>query len=116
MRDLMGTGHIWFRMSTATRPKMPDLAQFAHRFARRPADAFHTYEKAGRIAKWFWSVAEDCQVLLDPDCDPGAAERPPAVLYLPDGYEVSPDAGPVRPHHDPWDAVALLMSALTRPG
>jgi hypothetical protein len=78
MRDLMGTGHIWFRMSTATRPKMPDLAQFAHRFPRRPADAFHTYEKAGRIAKWFWSVAEDCQVLLDPDCDPGAAERPPS--------------------------------------
>lgn len=82
----------------------------------RPADVFHTYEKAGRIAKLFWSVAEDCQVLLDPDCYPGAAERPPAVLYLPDGYEVSPDVGPVRPHHDPWDAVALLMSALTRPG
>jgi len=76
MRDLMGTGHIWFQMSTATRPKMPDLAQFAHRFPRRPADVFHTYEKAGRIAKLFWSVAEDCQVLLDPDCDPGAAERP----------------------------------------
>jgi hypothetical protein len=80
MRDLMGTGHIWFRMSTATRPKMPDLAQFAHRFPRRPADAFHTYEKAGRIAKLFWSIAKDCQVRLDPDCDPGAAERPPAVL------------------------------------
>jgi hypothetical protein len=41
-----------------------------------PTDAFHTYEKAGPIAKLFWSVAEDCQVLLDPDCDPGAAERP----------------------------------------
>jgi len=53
MRDLMGTGHTWFQMSTATRPKMPDLAQFAHRFPRRPADVFHTYEKAGRIAKLF---------------------------------------------------------------
>ena len=89
MRDLMGTGHTWFQMSTATRPKMPDLAQFAHRFPRRPADVFHTYERQAVSQSCFGRLRRTAGCCSTLTVIRVRLSGPP-VLYLPDGYEVSP--------------------------
>jgi hypothetical protein len=61
----------------------------------------------------FWSVAEDRQALLDPDGDPAAAGR----------YHRHFSSARLRElarrrhgsaHHDLWDAVALVLAALSR--
>ena len=62
----------------------------------------------------FWSVAEDRDVLLDPDADPSAAERY-ARYFSSARLRDLARRRHGSAHHDLWEAVALVMTALGRP-
>jgi hypothetical protein len=105
--EILGTGFLQHPENTGLRQRLHD--------GTARLDDLHQSLLRTVYRLLFWSVAEDRQVLLDPDSDPSAAER----------YHRYFSSARLRdlarrrygsPHHDLWDAVALVMSALSRPG
>jgi hypothetical protein len=104
--EILGTGFLQHPENTGLRQRLHDATAWL--------DDLHQSLLRTVYRLLFWSVAEDRHVLLDPDCDPSAAER----------YHRYFSSARLRdlarrrhgsPHHDLWDAVALVMSALSQP-
>jgi hypothetical protein len=63
----------------------------------------------------FWAVAEDRQALLDPEADAAAAQRY-TRYFSSERLRKLAQRRHGSAHHDLWDGVALVFTALARPG